>query len=69
MYRNKELMHCQYFVSPGWMGGIYATSTFAGSRPGVLVASCWTTLVHFGRAGYAESTRKIIHSARIVKEG
>ena len=31
-----------------WTGGIYATPTIAGSRPGGLVATCWTSMMALG---------------------
>ena len=34
LYRNKELRRHQYFTYPKWTGGLYATTTIAGSRPG-----------------------------------
>jgi sphinganine-1-phosphate aldolase len=41
MYRNKELRHCQYFVAADWTGGIYASPSMPGSRPGGLIAATW----------------------------
>ena len=34
LYRTKELRRFQYFTYPKWTGGLYATATIAGSRPG-----------------------------------
>ena len=34
LYRTKELRRYQYFTYPKWTGGLYATTTIAGSRPG-----------------------------------
>lgn len=31
----------QFYVLPGWTGGLYASPTLAGSRPGALIAGCW----------------------------
>lgn len=30
MYRNKELLHYQYFAKTDWTGGYYATATSCG---------------------------------------
>jgi sphinganine-1-phosphate aldolase len=59
----------QYFITPTWTGGIYATPTISGSRPGALVATCWSALLHFGQDGYIESTRQILQSVEIIKKG
>jgi len=32
MYRTAELRKYQYFISPNWPGGVYASPTLAGSR-------------------------------------
>ncbi len=34
MYREKKFIHCQYYVSADWTGGIFASPTLAGSRSG-----------------------------------
>lgn len=39
MYKNQEFRRFQYFVTPDWTGGIYATATTPGSRSGGKVFS------------------------------
>uniref|UniRef100_A0A5F8G8Q2 sphinganine-1-phosphate aldolase n=1 Tax=Monodelphis domestica TaxID=13616 RepID=A0A5F8G8Q2_MONDO len=67
MYKNKEYRHYQFFVSPDWPGGIYASPSMAGSRPGGIIAACWATLMHVGLNGYVEATKSIIRTARFLK--
>lgn len=69
MYREKKWLHQQYFVSPDWQGGIYATPMFAGSRSGAVIAACWATLVHIGHDQYVANTRAIISTARYIEAG
>ncbi|KAI9139912.1 pyridoxal phosphate-dependent transferase [Paraphysoderma sedebokerense] len=69
MYSSKDLRKHQYFVAPDWTGGIYASPTIAGSRPGALIAGCWTAMMKMGEAGYLEATKKIISTARKIEEG
>ncbi|XP_038061565.1 sphingosine-1-phosphate lyase 1-like [Patiria miniata] len=64
LYSNMELRRRQFFVAPDWQGGIYASPSIAGSRPGAIIAACWATMVHMGEAGYIDSTRKIIQTTR-----
>ncbi|KAJ1674699.1 Dihydrosphingosine phosphate lyase [Spiromyces aspiralis] len=60
MYRNKTLRHCQYYTITGWPGGIYASPSIAGSRPGSLIAGCWAAMLKMGKMGYLESCRDIV---------
>jgi sphinganine-1-phosphate aldolase len=53
LYRDVELRRFQYFSAPRWTGGIYATATVAGSRPGALIAACWAVMAHIGDDGCA----------------
>ncbi|TPX31719.1 hypothetical protein SmJEL517_g04994 [Synchytrium microbalum] len=67
MFRTKELRNYEYFITTEWQGGVYASPTMAGSRPGALVAACWAAMVHFGESGYVDSTRKIVGKVRKLK--
>ena len=51
LFRSEELRHGMYFVAPNWPGGVYASPTIAGSRPGGLIACCWAALVATGQDG------------------
>ena len=61
MYNNKELMKYQYFIDDKWSGGIYATSSFTGSRCGNIVALTWATLMFYGIEGYKNNYEHIIN--------
>jgi len=69
LYRGSALRTHQYFTSTEWSGGIYFSPTFAGSRPGALIAAAWASLVSTGEAGYLESTRRILETADVLKRG
>ena len=58
LYRNSEHRLSQYSVYSSWQGGIYASTTFMGTKPGGVVASTWTALNHIGDDGYLELTKK-----------
>jgi len=66
MYATKDLRAFQYFVAPDWPGGIYASPTIAGSRPGALIATCWATMMSIGEDGYVAATREIVGAARRI---
>lgn len=67
MYRTKALRRFQYFVATEWPGGVYASPSAAGSRPGGLVACCWATMLKMGEQGYIQSAHDIISCARKLK--
>ncbi|XP_020638775.3 sphingosine-1-phosphate lyase 1 [Pogona vitticeps] len=69
LYRDTKYRQYQFFIAPDWQGGIYASPTIAGSRPGGLIAACWATMIHMGEDGYVEATRKIISTARFLESG
>lgn len=60
MYKSKEIMKYQYFIDIEWSGGIYASTSFAGSRCGNIVALTWATLMYFGENGYEQNYKHII---------
>ncbi len=69
LYRNPELRRYQYFVASDWPGGLYASPSIAGSRPGALIAICWAVMLRMGEKGYLEATKRILETARKIREG
>ena len=68
MYASSELRRFQYYVNTEWSGGIYATPTIAGSRPGSLVAGCWAAMMNLGEEGYLDATRKILECREKIEK-
>lgn len=64
MYRTSQLRSYQYFIHPDWSGGVYASPSMAGSRPGALIAACWATLMSIGEKGYLNSCRTMVGATR-----
>lgn len=69
MYRSKKYRMYQYSLAPEWSGGIYASPSMAGSRPGALIAGCWAALMKIGQNGYADAARQLIVAAQTVRKG
>lgn len=67
LYSDKKYRHYQYFMAADWQGGIYASPSVAGSRPGGIIAACWATMMYMGDNGYVDATKKIIDTARFIK--
>ncbi|KAF8634287.1 hypothetical protein AX17_004242, partial [Amanita inopinata Kibby_2008] len=66
MYRDAELRKYQYYVNPNWTGGVYASPSISGSRPGALIAGTWAVMQHMGTTGYLESCRSIVTTTRKI---
>lgn len=61
LYRSMNTMKHQFFVYTDWKGGgIYASPSFPGTRPGGPIAAAWATLKKMGEEGYLEQTQKIL---------
>jgi len=69
LFNSKELKSFMFFIASEWTGGIYASATIAGSRPGALIATAWTSLMALGEDGYTEINKKIMKEQKIIKEG
>jgi sphinganine-1-phosphate aldolase len=68
MYRTPELRKYQYFISPDWSGGVYASPSMAGSRPGALIAACWVSMMNMGENGYINACHSIVGTAKKIAE-
>lgn len=66
LYSEEKYRQYQFFVAPDWQGGIYASPTISGSRPGGIIAACWATMMHKGEDGYVDATRRIISTTRFI---
>lgn len=64
LYRTAALRTYQYFVAANWSGGVYASPSIAGSRPGSLIASCWASLMSQGESGYISACHAIVGAAK-----
>jgi sphinganine-1-phosphate aldolase len=67
LYRTQQLRRYQYFISPDWAGGVYASPSIAGSRPGSLIAGCWASLMAVGEDGYTAACHKIITTRQTIQ--
>lgn len=69
MYNDSELRAHQYFVATDWTGGIYASPSMPGSRPGGLIAGTWAALVLMGEEGYLKCAKEILQTAKEIEAG
>jgi len=62
IYRSAELRKHQFYVYADWPGGVYASPSMTGTRPGGAIASAWAVINYLGEEGYlklVEETMKI----------
>jgi glutamate/tyrosine decarboxylase-like PLP-dependent enzyme len=69
LYRGHELARKQLFVTSDWLGGFYASTAMAGTRPAGPIAAAWAVMMHLGREGYLELTRVAHDAARELRRG
>jgi sphinganine-1-phosphate aldolase len=67
LYRTADLRAYQYFVTTDWPGGVYASPSIAGSRPGALIAGCWASMMAQGEDGYVRATHRIVGTAKQIE--
>ncbi|MDH3260668.1 MAG: aspartate aminotransferase family protein [Acidimicrobiia bacterium] len=69
LYRDVSLRRYQFHVSTGWPGGIYASPSMAGTRPGGTIAAAWAALKRIGRDGYLEMAQGIMETTARLLDG
>lgn len=68
LYKNSEIRKKQYFVYSGWNGGIYASPSVAGTRPGGCIAAAWAVLNYLGEDGYMRIAKEVMEAAEKIKK-
>ena len=69
LYHNRELRRHQLHAYTDWPGGIYASPTMAGTRPGGAIAAAWAIMNHLGEEGYLRIAREVMQTATALRQG
>ena len=69
LYREPALRRHQFCVHTDWSGGIYASPTMTGTRPGGAIAAAWAIMNHLGKAGYLALADTVMKTTLRLKEG
>ena len=69
VYGSRALRRFQFFVQPGWPGGMYASPTLAGTRPGGAIAAAWAAMRFLGEDGYLQLARTASEAASRLMAG
>lgn len=74
LYRSAALRRFQFFVTTDWPGGIFGSTTMAGTRPGGAIAAAWAALMSLGEEGYLKRaeqtmalTRQLMHGIEAIE--
>ena len=68
-YRSMDYLRHQFYVHVNWPGGVFASPSMPGTRPGGTIAAAWAALQAMGESGYLESTRQTLAVAERFREG
>lgn len=68
LYRDMSYLKHQFFVSTEFPGGIYASPTMAGTRPGGAIAAAWASMRAMGEDGYMELAEEAMTAKRELKQ-
>jgi len=69
LYSQRELRKRQFFICTEWPGGIFASTTFMGTKSGGPVAGCWAIMNHLGREGYRAIAEEVMRTAQWIRTG
>jgi glutamate/tyrosine decarboxylase-like PLP-dependent enzyme len=69
LYADKAVRRHQLFVTTDWCGGVYASPTMSGSRPGGTIAASWAVLKYLGEAGYSRIAKPVMEAASRMQDG
>ena len=69
LYRDRDLYQRQIFMYDAWPGGLYASSSSAGTRPGTPIAAAWATMTHLGEEGYLRLAERVRTATRGFRAG
>jgi sphinganine-1-phosphate aldolase len=69
LWRSMTAMRHQFFVATDFPGGIYASPTLLGTRPGGPIAAAWAALNGLGEEGYLELARAALTAADRLRAG
>jgi len=69
LYRDVAILRHQFFVATGWSGGIYASPSLPGTRPGGAIAAAWASLMGLGEDGFMALAERTWQAAEALREG
>jgi glutamate/tyrosine decarboxylase-like PLP-dependent enzyme len=69
LYRDRGLRRHQFYTYADWPGGLYASPSMTGTRPGGAIAAAWAVMHYLGEEGYLDNARRILATTDKLKAG
>lgn len=69
LYRTRALRRAMMYVATEWPGGIYASPTMLGTRPGGAIAAAWAVLNYLGCDGYLHIADVVMKTVELLRAG
>jgi sphinganine-1-phosphate aldolase len=69
LFKTRELRRHMFFAVTEWPGGVYASATLSGTRPGGAIAAAWAVMNFLGEEGYLALTRQVMETADKIRAG
>ncbi|MBI4674021.1 MAG: aspartate aminotransferase family protein [Chloroflexi bacterium] len=69
LYRTRELRRAMMYATTEWPGGIYASPTMLGTRPGGAIAAAWAVLHYLGADGYLHIADVVMKTVEVLRAG
>lgn len=69
LYRDDNLRKYQMFAYTEWPGGIYATTSVAGSRSGGPISASWGLIKYLGFEGYMRLADTAMKAVKLLQSG
>ena len=69
IYRDMTYLTHQFFITTEWCGGIYASPSMAGTRPGGPIAAAWAALQAMGEDGYCRLAQEAWDATEKLRGG
>jgi len=69
LHSDPKMVHHQHFIYDAWPGGLYGSSTTAGTRPAAPIAAAWATVMHLGAEGYLRLATQVRDATQRFRAG
>ncbi len=69
VYRDMSYLRHQFFIATEFPGGVYASPSMPGTRPGGPIAAAWAALRAMGEDGYLDHTRRALEATDKLAAG
>ncbi|MFA6034420.1 MAG: aspartate aminotransferase family protein, partial [Myxococcota bacterium] len=69
IYRNEDLRRHQFYACAEWPGGLYASPSMTGTRPGGAIAAAWAALNAMGTDGYMKMAASVMSTTKALIDG